>query len=82
MLRSGGGERLRSFGLGRGTQPNARVRAGVLITLCGFAIFLVGAAVFQPWVRIESAYRPSRICSVQFIPLQAHIFRTCLGTIG
>lgn len=47
MLRSGGGERLRSFGIGRGSAPNARVRTGALITLCGFAVFLVGAAVFQ-----------------------------------
>lgn len=47
MLRSGSGERLRSFGLGRESPPNARVRAGALLTLCGFAIFLVGAAIFQ-----------------------------------
>ncbi|MHB2000181.1 MAG: hypothetical protein ACYCSI_08345 [Solirubrobacteraceae bacterium] len=47
MLRSGGVERVRRFGLGSGSAPNARVRAGALITLCGFAIFLVGAAVFQ-----------------------------------
>ncbi|HEY1690206.1 MAG TPA: hypothetical protein VGF95_15230 [Solirubrobacteraceae bacterium] len=47
VLRSGAGERLRRFGLGSGARATARVRAGALITLCGFAIFLVGAAVFQ-----------------------------------
>ncbi|MHB1537735.1 MAG: hypothetical protein ACYCUM_07215 [Solirubrobacteraceae bacterium] len=47
MLRSGAGERLRRFGLNRGAAPGAQVRSGALITLCGFAIFLVGAAVFQ-----------------------------------
>ncbi|MGH2865007.1 MAG: hypothetical protein ACRDJX_07120 [Solirubrobacteraceae bacterium] len=47
VLRSGAGERLRRFGLGKGSRATARVRAGSLITLCGFAIFLVGAAVFQ-----------------------------------
>lgn len=47
MLRSGAGERMRRFGLGRGAPATARVRAGALVTLCGFAIFLVGASVFQ-----------------------------------
>lgn len=47
ILLSGGIERARRFGLGPGSAPNARVRAGALTTLCGFAIFLVGAAVFQ-----------------------------------
>lgn len=74
LLRSGAFERLRNFGLGGDSPAADQVRAGALIVLCAWAIFLVGGFTLQRFAENWSTLRPdTAVTTAQaaFVAVQA-----------
>lgn len=69
IARGGTRERLRGWLGGGDPSPGGRVRAGVLLVLCGWAVFLVGGAVFQ---RFSENWRQVTPASARGLPGAAY----------
>jgi hypothetical protein len=70
LLRAGAREHLREWGLGGGNaSPRDRVRAGLLLVLCAWALFLVGGAILQ---RFSENWRHVTPASDRALPALAY----------
>jgi hypothetical protein len=80
LLRAGARERLREWGLGGGDiSPRDRVRAGVLLVLCSWGLFLIGGAMLQ---RFSENWRHVTPGSARGLPAGAYDSLVAIAAIA